>query len=125
MFPSTYLSKQDILFCKGKEHLESILPDIRIHLKKDGYCIVQMWDLTENPLIAIRSHLGQGQLHICADLHGIVTIAPNPAQNTQLDESQYFGGSSREHPPHTDGAYLNGLVQQGKKSNGLDLQQLC
>jgi alpha-ketoglutarate-dependent taurine dioxygenase len=114
MAPLTYLSDQNILFCKGKEHLEAILPDMHRHLKKHGYCIVQMWDLTETPLLALRTRLGRGQRHIRADSNGIVPITPNVHPISNLDESHYFGSSSREHPPHTDGAYLNGFLQQGR-----------
>jgi alpha-ketoglutarate-dependent taurine dioxygenase len=109
-----YLFEQDILSCKGEEHLAAILPDIRLRLKEDGYCIVKMWDLTAAPLIALRASLGCGQLHVRADYSGVVTIAPNAPHNIQLDETHYYGGSSRKHPPHSDGAYLNGILLTDK-----------
>lgn len=108
----SYLDKADILFCKKPAYLESIFPEIRSHIKEDGYCIVQMWDLTEAPLLALQNKLGQCQLHIRSGKNGIVTIAPNTQPSHRLDETLYFSGSTREHPPHTDGAYLNGFLQK-------------
>lgn len=114
MRSSSYLAAQNLLFCKGQEYLETLLPALTLQLKKHGYCVVQMWDLTEVPLIALRNRLGRGQLHIRAAQNGVVTISPNASSSQILDESHYYGASARKHSPHTDGAYLSGFLQQGK-----------
>ena len=109
----SYLAAQNLLFCKGQEHLETILPAVRTQLKKHGHCVVQMWDLTEAPLITLRNCLGRGQLHIRASHNGVATISPDALPTKTLDESHYFASSSRKHPLHTDGAYLNGFLLKG------------
>lgn len=112
MNSSLYFSAKDMIFCKGLEYLDVVLPEIILQLKEHGYCVVQMWDLTETPLIALRDALGRGQLHIRADHNGVLTIAPKTSPNPHIDESQYLGIGSQQHSPHTDGAYLNGLLHQ-------------
>jgi len=108
----SYLATQNLLFCKGQEHLETILPAARTQLKRHGHCVVQMGDLTEASLIALRNCLGRGQLHIRASHNGVATISPSALPTKTLDKSHYFATNSRKHPPHTDGAYLNGFLLQ-------------
>jgi hypothetical protein len=106
-------SEHKTITCHGQEYLEQVFPKIFRQLQRDGYCVVQLWDATETPLLEIRKCFGRGQLHIRADNEGIVTICPNASPGPKpIDISQYLGITNQEHLPHTDGAYLNGFLQQ-------------
>ena len=106
-------SVQNTICCHSKKDLMKKISTISCRLHKYGYCVVRMWDSTESSLVQFRNCLGRGQLHIRANKNGVVTIAPNTQLNhKKIDESQYLGSSNRHHPPHTDGAYLDGFLCQ-------------
>lgn len=110
------LKRKAQLNCNSDEHLESLLPSIVRLLKRYGYCVIEMWDDSESPLLLLREKLGKGQSHIRANKMGLVSVAPQALSETQgIDIDKYLALKTCEHPPHTDGAYLDGfLLQDGE-----------
>lgn len=106
-------SAHSVIDCPHLDWLPTRMDDIDRQLKRYGYCIVQAWDTSVSPLLSIRQALGRGQFHIRADWQGVVTVSPQASPcHAPLDSSQYFGTTRHPHPPHTDGAYLDGFLWQ-------------
>lgn len=107
-----FSASQPIAF-SNQDTLQTTIHRIEQQIKRHGYCIVQSSDTSVSPLLKIRQALGRAQLHVRADLDGVATISPQASPSIHsIDESKYFGTTNHSHPPHTDGAYLNGFLQQ-------------
>ena len=50
------ISTQETITCPNQADLRSLFPKIRSRLRRDGFCVVQMWDATESPLLEIRKY---------------------------------------------------------------------
>jgi Taurine catabolism dioxygenase TauD, TfdA family len=103
-----------ILCGNNQEQMATFGSQVIDHIKRHGYCVVQMKDSTPFSLLTLRELLGRGQHHIRGNRYGVVSISPSKSSSDRkIDESHYFGTTNRYQPPHTDGAYLNGFVWLG------------
>lgn len=105
------------LDCESDEQIKHLSPSILRLLKRNGYCIVNMWDTSEPALSLISRQLGRMQLHIRSNPKGLVSVSPKPLTSCkQIDSSKYRSVKTCEHPPHTDGAYLDGFLKKNGES---------
>jgi len=88
--------------------------DIADHIADHGYAVIEAWDSECATLKEVSESFGCVQSHIRADANGLVGISTEAIVNREWEayRSEYFGVSTEEFLPHTDGSYLHGLVHQ-------------
>ncbi|MGE5203762.1 MAG: TauD/TfdA family dioxygenase [Acidobacteriota bacterium] len=98
--------------CPTRETFEDRRGKIADHIAAHGYAVIEAWDLESATLKEIAESFGRVQSHIRADANGLVGIGTETIVNREWEayRSEYFGVSTDEFLPHTDGSYLHGLV---------------
>lgn len=101
-----------IFLCPTEARFLQLRDMIADHVASHGYAVVEAWDTETATLRAIAERFGRVQSHIRADANGLVGISTDTIVNREWEayRSEYHGVSSEEFLPHTDGSYLNGLV---------------
>ncbi len=87
------------------------------HIAAHGYAVIQAWDTECATLKHIAESFGRVQSHIRADANGLVGISTETIVNREWEayRTEYFGVSTDEFLPHTDGSYLHGMVHRDGK----------
>ena len=94
-------------------HLQSEFSAVRQLLNRQGYCLICLWDASEEVLTQVQQQLGEVQWHVRANQAGVVSVSPQPEPwQDKIDTDKYLGIKTLEHFPHTDGAYLYGFTLQ-------------
>lgn len=103
-----------VFHCPTQDNFVESRAKIAKHIAAHGYAIVEAWDSECETLKEIAESLGRVQSHIRADANGLVGISTETIVNREWEayRSEYFGVSTDEFLPHTDGSYLHGLVHR-------------
>ena len=98
--------------CPNPTAFTEARPEIANHIATHGYAVVQAWDTECATLKQVAESFGQVQSHIRADANGLVGISTETIVNREWEayRTEYFGVSTDEFLPHTDGSYLHGMV---------------
>jgi Taurine catabolism dioxygenase TauD, TfdA family len=98
--------------CPTRDRFAERHANIADHIAARGYAVIEAWDTESATLKEIAESFGYVQSHIRADASGLVGISTETIVNREWEpfRSEYFGVSTEEFMPHTDGSYLHGLV---------------
>ncbi len=103
--------------CRSQAAFTQSRSGIAKHIAAHGYAVIQAWDTECATLKQIAESFGQVQSHIRADANGLVGISTETIVNREWEayRTEYFGVSTDEFLPHTDGSYLHGMVYRDGK----------
>lgn len=106
--------KLDVIHCSNMDDFKNKISSIYDALEKDGFVILQSWDISKDVFMEIATFFGQIQGHPNADQSGAVQVKPDHARQGNTYE-RYVSKTTSEVSPHTDGSYLDGCaVVDGK-----------
>lgn len=103
-----------LIRCASHQNLIEEAPSIIKAIEKNGFCIVDAWNTEASTLRAICLLLGDIQDHVRANTEGLVgEFEPSKSDTWKAYKSEYQSIGSSALPPHTDGAFLNGVAVIG------------
>ena len=91
---------------------KEILNWAKSEIETDGYCVIQAGSTERSVLLELTEYFGKRQRHPLVDewgIHEVSTLSYD--KNVPIVKQQYLGNTTQEHPPHTDGVYLDGIAK--------------